>query len=89
MPIQKYVDYFPEKTFNGDKVTITPRMLMSHTSGVRHYDKELPKKNDETSEQTNTDNSGKEKSNSKGEDLFLLVQSNLILQQIQRGQSHI
>lgn len=35
--LQKYVADFPEKTFEGKKVTITPRHLLSHTSGIRHY----------------------------------------------------
>ena len=39
--MQRYVDYFPEKEYNGEKVAITMKQLMSHTSGVRHYEKEL------------------------------------------------
>ena len=36
-PIQQYVPNFPEKSFNGVPVTITPRHLLSHTGGIRHY----------------------------------------------------
>lgn len=43
-PVQQYVEYFPAKEFNGEPVTITARQLMSHTSGIRHYEKELPEK---------------------------------------------
>ncbi|XP_036431983.1 serine beta-lactamase-like protein LACTB, mitochondrial [Colossoma macropomum] len=42
-PVQKYVPEFPEKQFEGEDVTITPRMLLSHLSGIRHYEKD-PKK---------------------------------------------
>ncbi len=42
--INEYVDYFPEKHFEGENVKITVRQLMSHTSGIRHYEKMLPKK---------------------------------------------
>ena len=40
-PVQEYVSYFPEKEYKGEKVSITTRQLMSHTSGLRHYQKEL------------------------------------------------
>ena len=39
-PIQKYVPYFPEKEFEGKPVTITTRQLLTHTAGIRHYDKD-------------------------------------------------
>ncbi|XP_026774407.3 serine beta-lactamase-like protein LACTB, mitochondrial isoform X2 [Pangasianodon hypophthalmus] len=42
-PVQKYVPEFPEKQFEGKNVTITPRLLLSHLSGIRHYEKD-PKK---------------------------------------------
>ncbi|TSM52310.1 Serine beta-lactamase-like protein LACTB, mitochondrial [Bagarius yarrelli] len=42
-PVQKYVPEFPEKQFEGKDVKITPRMLLSHLSGIRHYEKD-PKK---------------------------------------------
>ncbi|KAF5907484.1 serine beta-lactamase-like protein LACTB, mitochondrial isoform X2, partial [Clarias magur] len=42
-PVQKYVPEFPEKQFEGMDVTITPRLLLSHLSGIRHYEKD-PKK---------------------------------------------
>ena len=36
-PIQKYVPEFPQKSYNGEKVNITVRLLMSHLAGIRHY----------------------------------------------------
>lgn len=36
-PVQKYVPSFPKKTFQGEQVTITTRLLLSHLSGIRHY----------------------------------------------------
>ncbi|KAA0724273.1 Serine beta-lactamase-like protein LACTB, mitochondrial [Triplophysa tibetana] len=42
-PVQKYVPEFPEKQFEGEKVTITSRMLLSHLSGIRHYEKDAKK----------------------------------------------
>lgn len=42
-PVQKYVPEFPEKQFEGKDVMITPRLLLSHLSGIRHYEKD-PKK---------------------------------------------
>ena len=36
-PIQKYVPSFPEKSYDGEKVVITTRQLLTHLSGVRHY----------------------------------------------------
>ncbi|XP_026872916.2 serine beta-lactamase-like protein LACTB, mitochondrial isoform X1 [Electrophorus electricus] len=42
-PVQTYVPEFPEKQIEGKDVTITPRMLLSHLSGIRHYEKD-PKK---------------------------------------------
>ncbi|KAK7117815.1 hypothetical protein R3I94_023139 [Phoxinus phoxinus] len=39
-PVQKYVPEFPHKQFEGENVTITPRMLLSHLSGIRHYEKD-------------------------------------------------
>lgn len=39
VPIQKYLDSYPKKSFNGKPVEITVRQLMSHTSGIRHYKK--------------------------------------------------
>ncbi|KAM8972206.1 serine beta-lactamase-like protein LACTB, mitochondrial [Pelodytes ibericus] len=43
VPVQKYVPEFPEKEFEGEKVTITTRLLVSHLSGIRHYEKDIPK----------------------------------------------
>ncbi|XP_060770827.1 serine beta-lactamase-like protein LACTB, mitochondrial isoform X2 [Neoarius graeffei] len=42
-PVQKYVPEFPVKQFEGKDVTITSRLLLSHLSGIRHYEKD-PKK---------------------------------------------
>ncbi|XP_051978585.1 serine beta-lactamase-like protein LACTB, mitochondrial [Xyrauchen texanus] len=41
--VQKYVPEFPEKQFEGENVTITTRMLLSHLSGIRHYEKDAKK----------------------------------------------
>ncbi|XP_061679811.1 serine beta-lactamase-like protein LACTB, mitochondrial isoform X2 [Syngnathoides biaculeatus] len=38
--IQKYIPEFPQKQFDGQNVTITPRMILSHVSGIRHYEKD-------------------------------------------------
>lgn len=43
VPVQKYVPEFPQKQFDGQDVTITPRMLLSHLSGIRHYEKDTKK----------------------------------------------
>ncbi|KAM9375950.1 serine beta-lactamase-like protein LACTB, mitochondrial isoform 2-T2 [Pholidichthys leucotaenia] len=43
VPVQKYVPEFPQKRFQGQDVTITPRMLLSHLSGIRHYEKDAKK----------------------------------------------
>ncbi|XP_019731502.1 serine beta-lactamase-like protein LACTB, mitochondrial isoform X2 [Hippocampus comes] len=42
-PVQKYVPEFPQKQFDGQNVTITPRMILSHLSGIRHYEKDATK----------------------------------------------
>ncbi|XP_043933758.1 serine beta-lactamase-like protein LACTB, mitochondrial [Protopterus annectens] len=42
-PVQKYVPEFPEKEYEGEKVTITSRLLVSHLSGIRHYEKDVKK----------------------------------------------
>ncbi|XP_061078321.1 serine beta-lactamase-like protein LACTB, mitochondrial isoform X2 [Conger conger] len=42
-PVQKYVPEFPEKQFEGEAVTITTRMLLSHLSGIRHYERDAKK----------------------------------------------
>ncbi|XP_077174068.1 serine beta-lactamase-like protein LACTB, mitochondrial [Paroedura picta] len=46
-PVQKYVPEFPEKEYEGTKVTITTRLLASHLSGIRHYDKDMAKVKEE------------------------------------------
>ncbi|XP_056273008.1 serine beta-lactamase-like protein LACTB, mitochondrial isoform X2 [Pseudoliparis swirei] len=43
VPVQKYVPDFPQKQFNGQDVTITLRMVLSHLSGIRHYEKDAKK----------------------------------------------
>ncbi|XP_076589415.1 serine beta-lactamase-like protein LACTB, mitochondrial isoform X2 [Chaetodon auriga] len=43
VPVQKYVPEFPQKKFDGQDVTITPRMILSHLSGIRHYEKDAKK----------------------------------------------
>ncbi|XP_048828450.1 serine beta-lactamase-like protein LACTB, mitochondrial isoform X2 [Brienomyrus brachyistius] len=47
VPVQKYVPEFPEKEFEGKPVTITTRMLLSHLSGIRHYEKDSKKVREE------------------------------------------
>nr|XP_029524807.1 serine beta-lactamase-like protein LACTB, mitochondrial isoform X1 [Oncorhynchus nerka] len=42
-PVQKYVPEFPQKQFEGEDVTITPRLILSHLSGIRHYEKDAKK----------------------------------------------
>ncbi len=36
-PVQTYVPSFPEKSCDGERVTITTRQLLCHMSGIRHY----------------------------------------------------
>ncbi|XP_041853971.1 serine beta-lactamase-like protein LACTB, mitochondrial isoform X2 [Melanotaenia boesemani] len=43
VPVQKYVPEFPQKQFDRQDVTITPRMILSHLSGIRHYEKDAKK----------------------------------------------
>ncbi|KAM4573830.1 serine beta-lactamase-like protein LACTB, mitochondrial isoform 1-T1 [Odontesthes bonariensis] len=43
VPVQKYVPEFPQKQFDGQDVTITPRMILSHLSGIRHYERDAKK----------------------------------------------
>ncbi|KAK2917848.1 serine beta-lactamase-like protein LACTB, mitochondrial isoform X2 [Channa argus] len=43
VPVQQYVPEFPQKQFDGQDVTITPRMILSHLSGIRHYEKDTKK----------------------------------------------
>lgn len=42
-PVQKYVPEFPQKQFDGEDVTITTRLILSHLSGIRHYEKDAKK----------------------------------------------
>lgn len=42
-PVQKYVPEFPKKQYEEKEVEITPRMLLSHLSGIRHYEKDANK----------------------------------------------
>ncbi|KAJ7311297.1 hypothetical protein JRQ81_006913 [Phrynocephalus forsythii] len=46
-PVQRYVPEFPEKEYEGEKVTITTRLLASHLSGIRHYEKDVSKVKEE------------------------------------------
>ncbi|KAM9275709.1 serine beta-lactamase-like protein LACTB, mitochondrial isoform 3-T3 [Morus bassanus] len=46
-PVQKYVPEFPEKVYDGEKVAITTRLLVSHLSGIRHYEKDITKVKEE------------------------------------------
>ncbi|KAM6119280.1 serine beta-lactamase-like protein LACTB, mitochondrial isoform 2-T2 [Pterocles gutturalis] len=46
-PVQKYVPEFPEKVYEGEKVAITTRLLVSHLSGIRHYEKDITKVKEE------------------------------------------
>nr|XP_034986384.1 serine beta-lactamase-like protein LACTB, mitochondrial [Zootoca vivipara] len=46
-PVQKYVPEFPEKEYEGEKVTITTRLLTSQLSGIRHYEKDIAKVKEE------------------------------------------
>ncbi|KAM4618849.1 serine beta-lactamase-like protein LACTB, mitochondrial [Polymixia lowei] len=43
VPVQKYVPEFPQKQFDGEDVILTPRMILSHLSGIRHYEKDARK----------------------------------------------
>ncbi|XP_068213972.1 serine beta-lactamase-like protein LACTB, mitochondrial isoform X2 [Palaemon carinicauda] len=49
-PVQKYVPYFPMKTVDGEEVTITTRQLISHKSGIRHYQLKETKKEEKKGE---------------------------------------
>ncbi|CAC5419656.1 LACTB [Mytilus coruscus] len=44
-PVQHYLPQYPVKNFDGQKVDITTRQLVSHLGGIRHYDKDYIKKN--------------------------------------------
>nr|XP_005987831.1 PREDICTED: serine beta-lactamase-like protein LACTB, mitochondrial [Latimeria chalumnae] len=46
-PVQKYVPEFPEKEYEGEKATVTSRLLVSHLSGIRHYEKDVKKVKEE------------------------------------------
>ncbi|XP_074150997.1 serine beta-lactamase-like protein LACTB, mitochondrial [Sminthopsis crassicaudata] len=47
IPVQKYVPEFPEKEYEGEKVSVTTRLLISHLSGIRHYEKDMKKVKEE------------------------------------------
>ncbi|KAK3598506.1 hypothetical protein CHS0354_001044 [Potamilus streckersoni] len=55
-PIQHYVPSFPEKYWNGEKVTITTRQLVSHLGGIRHYDKSYIQKQEENKREKEENN---------------------------------
>uniref|UniRef100_A0A0K0FU52 Serine beta-lactamase-like protein LACTB, mitochondrial (inferred by orthology to a human protein) n=1 Tax=Strongyloides venezuelensis TaxID=75913 RepID=A0A0K0FU52_STRVS len=42
--INEYIKDFPEKIYEGEKVSITSKHLLTHMSGVRHYTKKNEKK---------------------------------------------
>ncbi|XP_034032378.1 serine beta-lactamase-like protein LACTB, mitochondrial isoform X2 [Thalassophryne amazonica] len=46
-PVQNHVPEFPQKQYDGQDVTITPRMILSHLSGIRHYEKDARKVREE------------------------------------------
>ena len=45
-PIQTYLPEFPSKSFDGEPVDVTVRLLLSHLAGIRHYQK-ITEKNGE------------------------------------------
>lgn len=47
LPVQHYVPEFPEKEYEGEKVSVTTRLLISHLSGIRHYEKDIKKVKEE------------------------------------------
>ncbi|XP_040595851.1 serine beta-lactamase-like protein LACTB, mitochondrial isoform X2 [Mesocricetus auratus] len=47
LPVQHYVPEFPEKEYEGEKVSVTTRLLISHLSGIRHYEKDMRKVKEE------------------------------------------
>uniref|UniRef100_A0A8D1WJQ7 Serine beta-lactamase-like protein LACTB, mitochondrial n=1 Tax=Sus scrofa TaxID=9823 RepID=A0A8D1WJQ7_PIG len=49
IPVQHYVPEFPEKEYEGEKVSVTTRLLISHLSGIRHYEKDMKKVKEEKS----------------------------------------
>ncbi|XP_076081665.1 serine beta-lactamase-like protein LACTB, mitochondrial [Mytilus galloprovincialis] len=44
-PVQHYLPQYPVKYFDGQKVDITTRQLVSHLGGIRHYEKDYINKN--------------------------------------------
>nr|XP_061825322.1 serine beta-lactamase-like protein LACTB, mitochondrial isoform X1 [Nerophis lumbriciformis] len=79
-PVQTYLPEFPEKEFDGQNFTVTPRMILSHLSGIRHYEKDAnkvredkkkakrllkPKKEDEGSGENKSDPSKEQSPQSK------------------------
>lgn len=47
IPVQHYVPEFPEKEYEGEKVSVTTRLLISHLRGIRHYEKDMKKVKEE------------------------------------------
>ncbi|XP_071502992.1 serine beta-lactamase-like protein LACTB, mitochondrial, partial [Diadema antillarum] len=70
-PVQDYVPSFPEKEWEGEKVTMTTRHLLSHLGGIRHYDKSYLKKKDKKEENPSEKDKDKNKnaSNTKMENV--------------------
>ncbi|XP_041459791.1 serine beta-lactamase-like protein LACTB, mitochondrial [Lytechinus variegatus] len=55
-PVQEYVPSFPEKEWEGEKVSLTTRHIVSHLGGIRHYDKSyVKKKKTKTNEKSEAD----------------------------------
>ncbi|XP_012791299.1 serine beta-lactamase-like protein LACTB, mitochondrial isoform X2 [Sorex araneus] len=52
LPVQHYVPEFPEKEYEGEKVSVTTRLLISHLSGIRHYEKDMKKVKEEKAYKT-------------------------------------
>nr|CAD7395471.1 unnamed protein product [Timema poppensis] len=71
-PVQHYAPSFPKKTFDGNEVSITTRLLASHLAGIRHYDKEPEDKNKEKNNKggKNHKNKGKDESQSTSDSRF-------------------
>lgn len=60
-PIQEYISQYPDKYWDGEKIEITMRQLVSHLSGIRHYDKKpvaLPKTCEDKSDATKKKETG-------------------------------
>ena len=52
--IEFYLPYLPDFKYNDKIVKITPRQLVSHTSGIRHYEKKNEIKGEKTENGSDT-----------------------------------